>query len=403
MYASLRVTHERCWDTESSLCFVVFVLHGTHTPTSFKFFTLRPLMLDQVLMPLSFSTAPTHNLTLSRTAREFVELHQKLHDAHTHVTLPTLPLEAGALSPATRRKVRFSEYPLAPRIPSTQERLARQSSRAPAPVPIPMGTQRSTQPTPVASPGAELGDPFSLASPAPPATATATAMAAYLTTIANDQVLRAARVWKRFVRVRTDDLESVRVERAIKRVRSDLAAHGGGASTVDLHDLSQSAAPSVCEVPASYEPKTAATSSLGEVEKEGLKSTRFHETDLRTIPCPLAYRNCGRRDRGGAASPRDTPLAETQPPALCRGRRRNPSRRCVYSCTTPVPAPAVPSGLVQAVAEEDEAMLPRTPTAADPPSARLLRSQSRTRQGCASFAGARLGLGHDYGDNDGGR
>lgn len=34
-------------------------------------------------------------------------------------------------------------------------------------------------------------------------------------------------MWKRFVRVRTDDLESVRVERAIKRVRSDLAAHVG--------------------------------------------------------------------------------------------------------------------------------------------------------------------------------
>ena len=32
-------------------------------------------------------------------------------------------------------------------------------------------------------------------------------------------------MWKRFVRVRTDDLESVRVERAIKRTRSDLASH----------------------------------------------------------------------------------------------------------------------------------------------------------------------------------
>ena len=37
--------------------------------------------------------------------------------------------------------------------------------------------------------------------------------------------VRQARVWKRFVRVRTDDLESVRVERAIKRRRSDLASH----------------------------------------------------------------------------------------------------------------------------------------------------------------------------------
>lgn len=37
--------------------------------------------------------------------------------------------------------------------------------------------------------------------------------------------MRVARSWKRFVRVRTDDLESVRVERAIKRVRSDIATH----------------------------------------------------------------------------------------------------------------------------------------------------------------------------------
>ncbi|KAJ7045084.1 kinase-like domain-containing protein [Mycena alexandri] len=36
--------------------------------------------------------------------------------------------------------------------------------------------------------------------------------------------MRQARVWKRFIRVRTDDLESVRVERAIKRVRSVEAA-----------------------------------------------------------------------------------------------------------------------------------------------------------------------------------
>ena len=69
-------------------------------------------------------------------------------------------------------------------------------------------------------------------SPAPPTpSATSTALAAYLTTISNLPQVRADRVWKRFVRVRTDDLESVRVERAIKRVRSDLAAHVGIASS----------------------------------------------------------------------------------------------------------------------------------------------------------------------------
>ena len=52
-----------------------------------------------------------------------------------------------------------------------------------------------------------------------------TSLAAYLTSLANDPIVRQMRPWKRFVRVRTDDLQSVRTERAIKRVRSDLAAH----------------------------------------------------------------------------------------------------------------------------------------------------------------------------------
>lgn len=38
------------------------------------------------------------------------------------------------------------------------------------------------------------------------------------------------------MRVRTDDLESVRVERAIKRVRSDLAAHVGGLPSREDND-----------------------------------------------------------------------------------------------------------------------------------------------------------------------
>jgi serum/glucocorticoid-regulated kinase 2 len=63
---------------------------------------------------------------------------------------------------------------------------------------------------------------------------TITGLAAYLTTLSNDQILRQARPWKRFVRVRTDDLESVRVERAIKRVRSDIAAHISSPSTVNV-------------------------------------------------------------------------------------------------------------------------------------------------------------------------
>lgn len=41
------------------------------------------------------------------------------------------------------------------------------------------------------------------------------------------------------MRVRTDDLQSVRVERAIKRVRSDLAAHSGSSSTPEIKSMAQ--------------------------------------------------------------------------------------------------------------------------------------------------------------------
>ena len=54
---------------------------------------------------------------------------------------------------------------------------------------------------------------------------TITGLAANLTTLSNDQVFRQARLWKRFVRARTDGLESVRVGRAIRHVCSNVAAH----------------------------------------------------------------------------------------------------------------------------------------------------------------------------------
>lgn len=57
------------------------------------------------------------------------------------------------------------------------------------------------------------------------------ALPAYLTTLANHPTFKSARAWKRFVRVRTDDLQSQRVERTIKRVRSDVGGHSSPTST----------------------------------------------------------------------------------------------------------------------------------------------------------------------------
>ncbi|VDC04172.1 unnamed protein product [Peniophora sp. CBMAI 1063] len=168
---------------------------------------------------------PTHNLTLTRSARELAELDAKLRDA-PGARVPALP----PLPAAPKRKSAFL---------NTLSRLA-SPARARSPPPA------SRSPSVAATPRQETGDPFmasgpntSTASSVPPSDAesddeeaappspAATGLASYLTTVANDQLLRASRPWKRFVRVRADDLASVRVERAIKRVRSDLAGHKG--------------------------------------------------------------------------------------------------------------------------------------------------------------------------------
>lgn len=95
------------------------------------------------------------------------------------------------------------------------------------------------------SPTQEIGDPFdTLKSDAnanvyTAANSTVTGLATYLTTVSNDPNVRQCKVWRRFVRVRTDDLQSTRAERAIKRVRSDLASHSSPGHTEPPMSLSQ--------------------------------------------------------------------------------------------------------------------------------------------------------------------
>lgn len=183
--------------------------------------------------------APTHNLTLSRTAREIIELDHKLHDAYPNVSRPALPIDASVLPQPTKRKSAILNTLSRLASPASKSAGARNNASHSVTTspgsPIP-----STLPTPVVSPKAEIADPFFddmggvAVGTSNSANQTITGLAAYLTTLSNDQVFRQARPWKRFVRVRTDDLESVRVERAIKRVRSDIAAHISSPSTVNV-------------------------------------------------------------------------------------------------------------------------------------------------------------------------
>ena len=173
---------------------------------------------------------------------ELVELDLKLRQSHSNVKIPQLPIHPDSLPlPPPKRKSTFLNTlsRLASPTAAKANRRAHNASTLP---------NSSGLPTPITTPGREAGDPFgsftsaSSAGDSPtehggvadhnnasasPAPNTASAIAAYLTTVSNTPPLRMDRLWKRFVRVRTDDLESVRVERAIKRVRSDLAAHTG--------------------------------------------------------------------------------------------------------------------------------------------------------------------------------
>ncbi|KAF9225249.1 hypothetical protein BS17DRAFT_778355 [Gyrodon lividus] len=176
---------------------------------------------------------PTHNLTLTRTATEVVELHVKLEDSDGGTKLPKLPIDIASLpAPPVKRKSTFLNTLSRLASPSTNKANRQMSLRAPS-NPNFGASPAADQTTPVASPSQEIGDPFTSLSQSTasivfngkPANTTMAVLAGYLTTISNEPSLRQTRAWKRFVRVRTDDLESVRAERAIKRVRSDLAAH----------------------------------------------------------------------------------------------------------------------------------------------------------------------------------
>lgn len=189
--------------------------------------------LSRRLLP---QTAPTHNLTLTRTALELVELDQKLRESIEGpgaAKLPSLPLDGATIRATTQTPKRKSNFL------HTLSRLAspasnrdkfrgsgsRHSSNAKA---SGLPTSDSNGADPFSSFGQESPSAqFDAAASLPSPSATSTAIAAYLTTISNAPGLRQTRVWKRFVRVRTDDLESVRVERAIKRVQSDIATRVG--------------------------------------------------------------------------------------------------------------------------------------------------------------------------------
>ena len=221
----------------------VSVAEDPHCPFSYTLYVKSKCPFTtcraELTAPLPF-LAPTRNLTLSRTALELVELDHKLHDAHPSVPRPALPIDPSALPRLTKRKsviLNTLSRLASPVSKSTGARNSISQFFATSPVsPIP-----STLPTPIVSPTAEITGSFFdddlgavAVNASNSANSTTTGLAAYLTTLSNDQVFRQARPWKQFVRVRIDDLESTCVERATQRVCSDAATHITSPSTVNV-------------------------------------------------------------------------------------------------------------------------------------------------------------------------
>ncbi|KAF8600867.1 hypothetical protein BDV93DRAFT_525127 [Ceratobasidium sp. AG-I] len=183
---------------------------------------------------------PTQQLTLTRSAQEITDLHAKLRSSNPSTALPPLPGFPASgndtADPGAKRRSSFM---------NTLSRLANPSPK----LPKRMGSMNSNinGSTSMISPQNPPGDdPFNQAQPQSPSISQPTglppnmddglteqtmpALAAYLTLVGNHPVFRHSRAWRRFVRVRTDDLESVRPERVVKHVRSESGLSRAGAA-----------------------------------------------------------------------------------------------------------------------------------------------------------------------------
>lgn len=176
-----------------------------------------------------YVTTPTHNLTLQRSTSDIVEMDTRLREGNAAeaASLPRLPTLASASTSTSGRKIlKTLSRTLSPGGSRSRVALSHLTGS--------FGGNDSQVPTAKSSP--TLKPPSRDGATSPPLAGLAAgngaadektthALASYFTTLSNVPAVRKHKAWKRFVRVRTDDLESVRVERRVHRVRSDLASH----------------------------------------------------------------------------------------------------------------------------------------------------------------------------------
>lgn len=193
-----------------------------------------------------YITTPTHNLTLQRSVDDIVELDLKLRQAG-NASLPKLPnllpssnappVPASPSHGGSRRLLQTISRTLSPGSPRHRTTL-KQITKSLASGP-PTASAAPTAATAATSTHGTV--PQVPASDAPPAHPSVnedmvvanekitSGLVNYFTALSSVTTIKTAKAWREFTRVRTDDLESQRVERRVHRVRSDLASHSKSA------------------------------------------------------------------------------------------------------------------------------------------------------------------------------
>lgn len=307
-------------------------------------------------------------------------MHGKLRDAPSSAKLPALPIDSTSVpSPPPKRKSAFLNTLSRLASPSSSKVAARQASFTRSNTTSTSQASTSGTPssaaTPIVSPSQEINDPFNSlpgqqpngvpAEPGlPPSNSTVTRLAAYLTAVANDATLRQTRTWKRFVRVRTDDLQSVRVERAIKRVRSDLAAHSSSSTPEHQRSMGQAmnaeTARPIAEVPETAQdnvpPSPSAAASIKTPVKDKRSSTAGDTQSMQ------------KEDEDEPSKPSEVhDISVPEPTTPVNAQPSTPESSSIAE----TPAPSTPA--------EEDANEPSTPLADDASishAARIPRSQS---------------------------
>ncbi|CAO1629229.1 unnamed protein product [Parajaminaea phylloscopi] len=188
-----------------------------------------------------YVTNATHNLTLHRSASDVAELHQRLQEGTASAAkLPDLPIATdiatvpAATQTGSRRLLQTISRTLSPGASRSRVALSQitgslaahngDASPSPPSIKTPKASAAASPSTP-STPATPQARDGARSPPSQQADRTTAALASYFTTLSNRPDVRASKAWRRFIRVRTDDLESVRIERRVHRVRSDLASH----------------------------------------------------------------------------------------------------------------------------------------------------------------------------------